>query len=142
MRERERARGKGEEERGEEEGFEILQGLPRQPSKRVTELSICMNERCRFADSSGASAMRINIQSAHDRLRFRFSAPLSLSLSPSVAYLSPSHFCAALFPPPPPSFVFNSLYSPSFSRCLARILFSHYRRYINGESRLIRARTK
>lgn len=104
-RERERERKGGTEKAREREGggsgFEILQGLPRQPSKRVTELSICMSERCRVSPP----AMRINIQSAHDRLRFRL---------PRVSISPP--FRSPLVSP-----LFSIYFMPSFSRrCRAR----------------------
>lgn len=119
-RERERERRAGEREPDEEGarkcGFEILQGLPRQPSKRVTELSICMSERCRFADLP--PAMRINIQSAHDRLRFASRRPPpSPQPSPSPPILaslarSPPSFLVVVLPS---AFVFNSLYAVVFT---------------------------
>lgn len=69
-----------------------------------------MHERCRFADLP--LAMRINIQSAHDRLRFVPAPP------PQPGH--PSQFAVVSSPP-----LFSIHFMPSFSRCRAGILLSH-----------------
>jgi hypothetical protein len=63
-----------------------------------------MSERCRFADLP--PAMRINIQSAHDRLL------ATISFTVVLRHRSP-----------PP--LFSIHFMPSFSRCRAEILLSH-----------------
>lgn len=98
--ERERKGGKEKEkEVARANGFEILQGLPRQPSKRVTELSICMSERCR-------------VFAARDANKYTKRArPITFRL-PRVPYL-----LAPLLSSP----LFSIYFMPSFSRrCRAR----------------------